>query len=547
MELDEAFRHAGGLDYFAPEHIAEIRGYMPYYLWITNYADAMMDDGFRYDPTPWRKFHCEACGDEWAETRKGSRWKETYKQGEKYSCPRCMATVIARHTLRGCKKLRHVVDAVVYRKSYVDPDAIVAYAAHGVRDYRLADVMEPWEIETDVEVRGIAVFIYGRGAWRFQRFPLWQYAGNNTAEICGYEWRRVRGMAKMSFGSYFLGMANAPERVVMSDTLDQALEYTPFDRAWRTEYLNSYNRDGIKALAMIAKYPCVEYLSKLDLPDYLMDYLDGKLPADNINWRGRDMAAVLKISKSRLAELKGQRISPTPPVVAVLQVVDRLGIRCGAKTAAAVARMLGSHHTSVKLWLMNMLSRFSKDRQSKLLKYIERNEKAFRYADLSDYWETVLELGGTLTDDAAAFPKDFRAAHDRAMTRKKLQHAMEMDAPIQAQYNKLAKKYGFAWGGLELRPAQTAAEVIREGEALHHCVGHYVEKYAKGQTYIFVLRRAVEPDTPWRTVEIATTGEMVQDRGEYNDWGENAIKMSDNYKAMLDTFWEAWRERRKTA
>ena len=61
-----------------------------------------------------------------------------------------------------------------------------------------------------------------------------------------------------------------------------------------------------------------------------------------------------------------------------------------------------------------------------------------------------------------------------------------------------------AWeqAGLLIRPAATAKELIREGAALHHCVGGYAERMAKGETAIFFIRRAEEPDKPFYTLEL---------------------------------------------
>ena len=60
------------------------------------------------------------------------------------------------------------------------------------------------------------------------------------------------------------------------------------------------------------------------------------------------------------------------------------------------------------------------------------------------------------------------------------------------------------------RPARKLIELIDEGNALNHCVGSYVDSYANGRTDILFLRRAEEPDKPWRTIEFSpTTGRMT--------------------------------------
>lgn len=162
-------------------------------------------------------------------------------------------------------------------------------------------------------------------------------------------------------------------------------------------------------------------------------------------------------------------------------------------------------------------------------------------------------LGEDLGRDANAFPSDLRAAEARATERLRRQREeldtasrAKKDEMIAKRLDQLTKRYGFSFGGLTLRPAKDSAEVIREGKALHHCVGGYVDSYAAGATAICVLRRDVDPNAPWRTVEIKN-GRVIQDRGYHNDVKNFGIPMTDAYRAALALFWEAWRERRNTA
>lgn len=67
--------------------------------------------------------------------------------------------------------------------------------------------------------------------------------------------------------------------------------------------------------------------------------------------------------------------------------------------------------------------------------------------------------------------------------------------------------------GLILRVPRDAQEIKNEGAALHHCVGTYVDRVAKGQTHIFFVRRVEEPDTPYFTMEY-NKGRVIQCRGQ---------------------------------
>ena len=51
--------------------------------------------------------------------------------------------------------------------------------------------------------------------------------------------------------------------------------------------------------------------------------------------------------------------------------------------------------------------------------------------------------------------------------------------------------------------ARSPQDLIREGEALDHCVGrmNYDQKFAREESLIFFVRNAKEPDTPFVTVE----------------------------------------------
>lgn len=58
------------------------------------------------------------------------------------------------------------------------------------------------------------------------------------------------------------------------------------------------------------------------------------------------------------------------------------------------------------------------------------------------------------------------------------------------------------WGGMFIRPIDSAEEIVREGEEQNNCVAGYANRHADGETIIMVLRKRSEPRKPWHTVEI---------------------------------------------
>ena len=81
-----------------------------------------------------------------------------------------------------------------------------------------------------------------------------------------------------------------------------------------------------------------------------------------------------------------------------------------------------------------------------------------------------------------------------------------------------------------------AQEIKNEGAALHHCVGTYVDRVAKGQTHIFFVRRVEEPDTPYFTMEY-NKGRVIQCRGSHN------CGMPASVKAFVAAFEKLMKER----
>lgn len=542
MTIDEALGHAGDLRNFDQDTVDAIADFMPGYLWIID--NYMGDTGLEeYDmpDKPCRLVHCGRCHEVDVEEKRRGRYVNQYPHNETVRCPFCCAEVTVKHVGKGIKGMYNRLDAVFYRKSAVDPGVVVAIAAHCVRAYVDADPREPWALEPDISVRGIAVFdAKSRDDIRLQGRPVWSDRGDGILAVTGVLWKRVKSMKALQFGDEVLFMSQRPDRVALYDTLDAAIRGTPIERAWCESYW--HGTDGVLALDMITRRPCVEYMTKLGMEGFVVRAMDGTLPPRFINWNGSDMARVLRLSRERLGQVKGKKLKLTVELCAVLQYVDRRGIRCGIETADGVAVACRNEGAGIAKALDNALALFEPQRRHKALKYIARN-RHMALRDIADLWEMVLAAGGTL-NDADAFPRDARAAHDRLAERVASVKNAKKDRKIAARAKKLAKKYGFEFGGLILRPAASAAELVREGQQLHHCVARYVDNYANGDTAIFVLRRAVEPDSPWRTVEISPrSGKVVQDRGLHNDWGQYVI--DDSYRAMLKLFWEAWEERKR--
>ena len=122
------------------------------------------------------------------------------------------------------------------------------------------------------------------------------------------------------------------------------------------------------------------------------------------------------------------------------------------------------------------------------------------------------------------YPKNFTRAHDV----KAKEYVAWQDAKVLEEKKKfeelLAKlraevtednPMSLKVEGLFIMIPEKLDDLKREGETLHHCVGTYINRVAKGETMIFFVRKEEEPEKPYYTMEWKN-GKIIQCRGFRN-------------------------------
>lgn len=88
------------------------------------------------------------------------------------------------------------------------------------------------------------------------------------------------------------------------------------------------------------------------------------------------------------------------------------------------------------------------------------------------------------------------------LERKREMHRHETsDAAVARRAAELGGN-GFESDGYLIRPAATVRGILDEANAQHNCVARFIDKYASGQTDLWLMRSASDPDTPLVTVEV---------------------------------------------
>lgn len=165
-----------------------------------------------------------------------------------------------------------------------------------------------------------------------------------------------------------------------------------------------------------------------------------------------------------------------------------------------------------------------------------------------DYLNACEYLNLNMSLDKNKIPHNFKKWHD---IRVDEYHKAKMEADkkerktFYKKFSKVANKY------LPLQRklrdefitliAQSPADLVNEGEKLHHCVGrmNYDQKFAREESLIFFIRNKNSIDNPFVTVEYSLKNKkVVQCYGEYDS------KPNDNVLNYVNNVWLPYANRK---
>ncbi len=167
--------------------------------------------------------------------------------------------------------------------------------------------------------------------------------------------------------------------------------------------------------------------------------------------------------------------------------------------------------------------------------------------DYADYVRECEELRLDLNDTAIRTPKDFQAMHERTSAEVKVKRDKETDKKIRAFYKEAHDMTEWTDGRYSVIMPKTAAEIIKEGKEMHHCVGGYCGRVANRDSVILFIRKNENSRAAFVTMEIRPDFEkidIVQVRAERNEEPTSEVKQFlEKYKKWFNHR----NEKRKTA
>ena len=106
-------------------------------------------------------------------------------------------------------------------------------------------------------------------------------------------------------------------------------------------------------------------------------------------------------------------------------------------------------------------------------------------------------------------------------------------------YSQHSKAWEFEYGDFTIVVPTCGQDIVTEGERMHHCVGGYVDRVVRNETYIVFVRRKNDIDTPYITCQVHLDGGI----GQYYLAYDRYINTDEDrafYKAFAEHLKEVW-------
>ena len=447
----------------------------------------------------------------------------------------------------------------------------VTYKARGKMPYQIVD--ERWFIYVDRQEKGFLLRYFNakrhikndasiemsifkkrieESLFEYSRC-FWTFAGNTPMKE-SYEWGvyRQRGHSRWIPDE---GNIACMESILYPGNLPQAWEHTPMKYSAFEILAQNIPSEALRyedAMETYLKFPKLEWICKMGLNQLAKDIVGNRYGYNGvgkINYKGKTIYEILGLSKVNTRVL--QAIDGNHYELRLLQVAQKCGIQMKPEQLKEFYETFECNTTLLK----------QKDRKvslHKLCKYIAKESERYplgekggcwkysymRYKERTDpqierkqnmakdwleYLGWCRELKYDLNNMFVYMPNNFKYVHDRtakeyqalqdkkaaAEKRRKevaVQKAMEQTRKAMEEIfmkNRGTSAFQIRGKGLILLVPQSGDEIRKEGEVLHHCVGSYVDRVARGETSIFFIRKSEEPNKPYFTSGYAVKMEQV--------------------------------------
>lgn len=437
--------------------------------------------------------HCTYCGENFLSIN--------LSHNEKVTCERCGEELTAKNAKFGRKNAKNEAVFYYFDKSLIDPEMIVGKGFYVSKDYSVS-YRNP---KLDLKLKALYFFKHGEPS---RMYIDYYYGASKTATIYDFN---INGLARYKAYTDF-------------ESLERAIKGTIFDNINYEIPVVSL----VKLLDEYSKYTWVEQLLKMGFTSFVASRVNKEKNYNCINYRGKDIFKKLRLTRDKVKELQkygADRI--TPDILKLYQIQAKDNSKLTIYDVVDIASTFAYHVED-----LIYISKYTKLR--KIIKYIKKQTELERHDEESgkvlreygpreligfyrDYIENCLKLEFDIKSERVLFPRDIKKSHDDLIKQVSVKGDMRLNKKMKKRAIGINKKWAYKYKNIFIRAAETTEELIEEGKKLGHCVAtNYTNKYALGKTNILFIRKVSAPDTPYYTVEINNSGELIQVRSKKN-------------------------------
>lgn len=428
-------------------------------------------------------YTCTACG--------CSSWKKKgWKHGEQTNCPKCGQPVTANSRQQEKTRTAPIVILQQYGREWVERQfkAVCRWTA----------------TQKDIQLYEQCRAIIPKGeCWG----KVWYGLHPEADEFEQDFWDKNRGNKK--FLSSYLYPGNLQEILPCGN-----LERSGLDILAKKGVKMNIN----KFITTFHTRPYVEYLIKAGLYRMTADIIDEYGWWEDphaINTHGKNLQETLQLDGNRVNRMK--QINGGLQALAWLQYEQDKGIKISQESMEFIQRKSVGYSDCEDI-LAELKS------VNRMVNYMKKQRIA--PSKLATTWRDYLRMardeGMDTADDIVRLPKDLKARHDQLVEQinarrdaEKLEKEKEKYQKMDAQIAKnipAAAKYFWENDKYMIIPAGNCEELVEEGRTLHHCVGSstiYMDKMAKGTSWILFLRKKENLEKAYYTIEISMKDDRI--------------------------------------
>lgn len=413
------------------------------------------------------------------------------KHNESGFCPICGASLQVKLSRYGRQNCRNEACFYYFEKSLIDPKVIVCKGYYVTKDYA-KDYKNP---EMEYSLRAIYIFEDKKATM----FKTSWYNGNWEMKNTVFDFNQGCLAPKMCYCSF--------------ESIGKAIKETSFQYTPYKTFQGHYSM--VKVFSEYSKYPGIEYLVKEGFQGLIENKLRGTSTYRAINWKANSIFKILRLSKNDLKEIRDYKNKDNPLFLKLFQMSKKDTLKITLDEISEVQNYVWAYiNELVTIHKYVQLKKINNYVKVQLKKEKEFTLKTAILTTWKDYLVDCKTLEMNLKDEHVLFPKSLYKAHQNTIKQVIVQADESLSVKMKARLKSL-EKYSFEYNGLIIRAARNSHELIAEGKALSHCVGTYAKKHASGETTIFLIRKASEPDTPYYTIEIRKNI-IVQVHGKNN-------------------------------